>query len=87
VKFLLVVHSTHDRPRGDVPEARCVATRDGRTLTTDGPFHASGEQPIEFIIVECDDIDEATRCAATLPEATCGVVEVRAVRELSLSGV
>ena len=87
MKFLLLVHSTHERPRGDAPEARCVATRSGRTLTTDGPFHASNGQAVEFIVVECDDIDEATRCAAALPEAACGVVEVRPVRELSLAAV
>ena len=87
MKFLLLVHGPHARPRDDAPEARCVATRGGHTLTTDGPFHESADQPIEFIIVECDDIDDAARCAAALPEAESGVVEVRAVRELSLAEV
>jgi hypothetical protein len=60
-----------------------VHVRDGRTLTTDGPFAEAKEQLAGFFLVQCDSLDRAIAHAARVPEAEYGLVEVRPVKELS----
>jgi hypothetical protein len=59
--------------------ATTVRLRDGETMLTDGPFAETREQLGGFYLVECDDLDEAVRWAAQVPEAGIGSVEVRPV--------
>jgi hypothetical protein len=59
-----------------------VRVRDGKTLTTDGPFAETKEQLIGFYLVEAKDVDEALGMAARIPGARWGAVEVRAVRAM-----
>lgn len=56
-----------------------VTARDGRVITTDGPFAEAKEHLAGFLLVDCDGLDRATEIAARVPEATLGLVEVRPV--------
>jgi hypothetical protein len=51
--------------------------RDGKVLTTDGPFAETKERLGGFFVVECRDLEEALAWAARLPVARHGAVEVR----------
>jgi hypothetical protein len=57
--------------------ATTVRLRDGKTLSTDGPFAETKEQLGGFYIVECKDLDEAIQIAAEIPDAARGSIEVR----------
>jgi hypothetical protein len=59
--------------------ATTVQVRDGKTLTTDGPFAETKEQLGGYYIVEAKDLDEAIEFAAGIPSATMGSIEVRPV--------
>ncbi|MFD0691095.1 YciI family protein [Actinomadura fibrosa] len=60
-----------------------VRVRDGRTIVTDGPAAEIKEQVGGYTLLECDDLDEALRWAATIPAAATGWVEVRPVMPVS----
>ncbi len=60
-----------------VATATTVRVRDGKTLTTDGPFAETKEQLGRFYFFECKDLDEAIAYAAKLPTAEHGSIEVR----------
>ena len=62
--------------------ATTVRVREGRTLTTDGPFAETREQLGGFYLVEAADLDEAIGIAARIPGARHGSIEVRPVMEL-----
>ena len=59
--------------------ATTVSVRDGETLLTDGPAAEIKEHFGGYTLVECADLDEALKWAATLPVARAGQVEVRPV--------
>ena len=56
-----------------------LSVRDGEMLLTDGPAAEIKEHFGGYTLVECADLDEALRWAATLPAAEVGKVEVRPV--------
>lgn len=60
-------------------EARTVRVRGDDVLVTDGPFAETREQIGGFVVIECVDLDEAVRLAATHPWARAGKIEVRPV--------
>lgn len=60
-----------------------VRVRDGETLLTDGPAAEIKEQFGGYTLIECADLDEALKWAATLPVAFDGVVEVRPVVQVT----
>ena len=60
-------------------EARTVRVRDGKRLTTDGPFAETKEQLGGFFLVEARDIEEAAAMAEKIPGARYGSVEVRPI--------
>lgn len=62
--------------------ATTVRVRDGKTLSTDGPFAETKEQLGGYYLVEAKDIDEAIKLAAKIPSATFGSIEVRPVRAM-----
>jgi len=62
--------------------ATTVRVRDGKTLTTDGPFAETKEQLGGYYLVEAKDLDEATKLAARIPGARQGSIEVRPVMQL-----
>jgi hypothetical protein len=59
--------------------ATTVRVRDGKTLTTDGPFAETREQLAGYYLVEAKDLDAALAIAARIPEAVRGSIEVRPV--------
>jgi hypothetical protein len=66
-----------------VTSATTVQVRDGRTLTTDGPFAETKEVLGGFYTVEADNIDKALEVAARIPAARMGgKVEVRPLVEM-----
>jgi hypothetical protein len=62
-----------------VADATTVKVRDGKTLTTDGPFAETREQLGGYYVVEAKDLDEAIGIAAKVPTAKHGSIEVRPV--------
>jgi hypothetical protein len=59
--------------------ARTVRVRDGKTVTTDGPFAETKEQLGGYYIVDAKDLDEAIAIAARIPGARKGSIEVRTI--------
>lgn len=59
--------------------ATTVRVRDGKTLTTDGPFAETREQLGGYYLVEAKDLDTAIALAARIPSARDGSIEVRPV--------
>jgi hypothetical protein len=64
-----------------INSATTVRVRDGRTLTTDGPFAETKEQLGGYYLVNCKDLDEAIEMAAKIPGATHGAIEIRPIME------
>jgi len=65
-----------------VTTATTVRVRDGKTLTTDGPFAETKETLGGYYVLDCKDLDEATRWAATIPAVRTGSIEVRPILEM-----
>jgi hypothetical protein len=63
--------------------ATTVRVRDGKKLTTHGPFAETKEQLGGFYFVECNNLDEATDWAAKCPGARVGSIEVRPIMDYS----
>lgn len=59
--------------------ATSVRVRGGKAATTDGPFAETKEQLGGFYLLDCKDLDEATKWAAQIPTAAHGTIEVRPV--------
>ena len=59
--------------------ATTVKVRDGKTMTTDGPFLETKEGLAGFYLLDCKDLDEAIELAAKVPAAQVGSIEVRPV--------
>ena len=68
---------------GDRLQPRTTATtvrvRDGKVLTTDGPFAETREQLGGYYLIEAKDLDEALGIAARIPSARIGSIEVRPI--------
>jgi hypothetical protein len=62
--------------------ATTVRVRDGRTVTTDGPFAETKEALGGFYMIECSNLDEAIEAAARIPGARYGSIEVRPIWDL-----
>ena len=60
-----------------VADATTIRVREGKTLTTDGPFAETHEQLGGFYVLDCQDLDEAIRWAAKIPSAGYGSIEIR----------
>jgi hypothetical protein len=63
-----------------VNTATTVRLRNGKTLTTDGPFAETKEVLGGYYILELKDMKEAVQWAAKIPGARVGSVEIRAVQ-------
>jgi hypothetical protein len=59
--------------------ATTVRVRDGKMLTTDGPFAETREQLAGYYLVEAKDLDTALAIAARIPGAKTGSIEVRPI--------
>jgi hypothetical protein len=59
--------------------ATSVRVREGRTEITDGPFAVTKEVLAGYYVLECADLDEALKQAASLPMAPWATIEVRPI--------
>jgi hypothetical protein len=75
-------HYLGGNPLQPVATATTVRVRDGKTLTTDGPFAETREQLGGYYLVEARDLDEAIGLAARIPGARRGSIEVRPIQTL-----
>lgn len=65
--------------------ATTVRVREGKTLTTDGPYAETKEALGGFYLVQAADLDEAIAFAAMIPGAREGAIEVRPIFDWSAS--
>jgi hypothetical protein len=59
--------------------ATTVRVKDGKVLTTDGPFAETREQLAGYYLIEAKDLDAALGIAARIPTARYGSIEVRPI--------
>ncbi len=59
--------------------ATTVSVRNGKTQTMDGPFAETKETLGGYYLLDCKDLDDALACAAMIPTASYGRIEVRPV--------
>lgn len=71
----------------DPDQGKRVTVREGKVLTTDGPFAEAKEFLAGFYLIDCEGIDRAVSYAARVPEAEMGMVEVRPILDLSDLGI
>src|SRR5258708_5795075 len=64
-------------PLQPASSATTIRVRDGESLVTDGPFAELKEEIGGYYVLDCEDLDEALRWAATIPSARYGAIEVR----------
>jgi hypothetical protein len=64
-----------------ISTATTVKVRNGKALTTDGPFAETKEQLGGYYLIETPTLDEALKWAAQCPGAHHGTVEVRPLQE------
>jgi hypothetical protein len=64
-----------------VSTATSVRVRDGKQLTTDGPFAETKEQLGGYYLIEAENLDQAIAIAARVPSARVGTIEVRPLSE------
>ena len=76
-----VAVSTHGL--SSVADATTVRVRDGKMLTTDGPFAETHEQLGGYYVLDCKDLDEAISWAAKIPTAQYGSIEIRPLNQWS----
>jgi len=67
----------------ETTSGKTVRVRDGKTVTTDGPFAETKEQLGGFYYLECQDLDEAIAWAAKIPGAKDGTIEIRPIVDFS----
>ena len=65
-----------------VATATTVTIRDGKTLTTDGPFAETREQLGGYYLIEAKNLDEAIGIAVRIPGARMGSIEVRPIQKM-----
>lgn len=63
--------------------ATTVRVRNGKLLTSDGPFAESKEQLGGYYVVDCKDLDDAIEWARRIPHASQGAVEIRPIMVFS----
>jgi len=60
-----------------IASASTVRVRNGKTMTTDGPFAETKEQLGGYYVIDVPNLDEAIKWAAKIPSAPFGSIEVR----------
>lgn len=62
---------------GPISAATTVRVRNGKLLTTDGPFAETKEQLGGYYLIDVPSLDEAIKWAAKIPSANGGSIEIR----------
>ena len=80
-----ITESGHHRATGKLQPTSTTTTvreKNGKLITTDGPFAETKEQLGGYHIVECKDLDEAIAIAGRIPTLRAGgAIEVRPLVE------
>ena len=63
--------------------ATTVRVHGGKTVITDGPFAETKEHLRGYVLLNCQDLDEALALAPRIPAASYGSIEIRPVMELN----
>ncbi|HEX3589096.1 MAG TPA: YciI family protein [Pseudonocardiaceae bacterium] len=66
-------------PTATATTVRVTGGKGGDIVTSDGPYAETKEAITGYYVLECADLDEAVKVAATIPAAWDGAVEVRPV--------
>src|SRR5688572_30784980 len=66
-----------------ISTATTVRVREGKTMSTDGPFAETKEQLGGFYLINAENLDDAIEIAAKIPDAKGGSVEVRPIMEFN----
>ncbi len=69
-------------PLEEVSTASTVRVRNNQTAVTDGPFAETKEVLGGYYLLDCNGLDEALECAAKIPTAAHGSIEVRPIMKL-----
>jgi len=75
-------HYKGGNPLQPVATATTVRVRDGKTMTTDGPFAETREQLGGYYLIDAKDLDDALAVAARIPSARIGSIEVRPIMKM-----
>jgi hypothetical protein len=75
----------HTDALGPISSARTLRRKSGKLIVTDGPFAETKEQIAGYMVLECNDVDEAVGWAERLP-VRGGAIEVRPIREQPSQG-
>jgi hypothetical protein len=75
-------HYIGGNPLEPTHTATTVRIRDGKVLTTDGPFAETKEQLGGYYLLEAKDLNEAIQLGSKIPGARIGSIEVRPVRSM-----
>jgi hypothetical protein len=82
-----IVRSGHYRAGGQLQPTSTSTTvreKNGKLISTDGPFAETKEQLGGYHLIECNDLDEALSIAGRIPTLRVGgAVEVRPVMPTS----
>jgi hypothetical protein len=62
--------------------ASTIRVREGKTVTTDGPYAETKEWLAGYYLIDAKDLDEAIEVAAKIPAADNGAIEVRPIMEI-----
>jgi hypothetical protein len=71
-------------PLHGTDQATTVRVREGKLLTTDGPFAETKEQLGGYYIVECENLDQAIEAASKVPAAQGGSIEIRPIMPMEM---
>jgi hypothetical protein len=64
-----------------IATATTLQVRNGKTITTDGPYAETKEQLGGYYLIDVPSLDEALKWAAKCPGSHHGVIEVRPLME------
>jgi hypothetical protein len=70
-------------PLDPTSTATTVRVRDGKSVSTDGPFADTKEQLGGLYVIDAKDLNEAMAWAAKIPDARTGSIEIRPVMTFS----
>jgi hypothetical protein len=74
------------QPLEPVSTATTVRVRGDETQISDGPFAETKEVLGGYYLLNCKDLDEALECAAKIPSAKYGSIEVRPIMNMPGDG-
>ena len=75
-------HYKGGNPLQPIATATTVRVREGKTMTTDGPFAETREQLGGYYLIDAKDLDDALAVAARIPSARIGSIEVRPILKM-----